>query len=261
MQPPGQSNNRRGLCMIFGIIGGLALVACVAVGLAIAYFSSTIAEQVTIPTIEIDPIEIDPIEIGETPEAETPEPATPEGEVLLEEDFNSEFSAVVTAGSSDVADYTFEDGGYAIQVNETGYISWEPLPDSYRDVSIEVETTLTGPQDAAAAIIFRMQDGDNFYIFNVSGDGQYNLELYAGDGDPTTLVDWSTSASINGPEEMNLLRVETDGDTIRLYVNGDLLEEVTDGTFIRGDVAIATNTFSEAGAKVKFDNLIITEMP
>ncbi|HMO56818.1 MAG TPA: zinc ribbon domain-containing protein [Roseiflexaceae bacterium] len=261
---PQKSGGNRGLCMIFGIIGGVLVVGCIVLALVVSYLVPQVVTNLPdiVPTIEIDPIVINtPAPIGTpVPEDEPP----PAGEtILLSDDFESESNSSFTPGSSDVADYTFENGTYAIQVNEPGYISWEPLPDTYRDVAIEIETTLQGPEDAAAAIIFRLQDGDNFYIFNVAGDRHYNLELYesGGETESIALIDWVPSDAINGVGELNILRVETDGSTIRLYVNGTLLDEISDSTFIRGSAAFATNTFSEGGAKVNFDNLIVSEMP
>ena len=65
------------------------------------------------------------------------------------------------------------------------------------------------------------------------------------------------ASAINGTGQANTLRVETVDDTIRLYANDELLDEITDATFTRGKAAIGINTFDEQELTVTFDNLVI----
>ena len=68
---------------------------------------------------------------------------------------------------------------------------------------------------------------------------------------------WSAEPAIEGQGQLNRLRVETEGDRIRLYVNDKLLDEVSDDTFTEGSNALAVNTFDEGDAAFLFDNLVV----
>jgi len=57
--------------------------------------------------------------------------------------------------------------------------------------------------------------------------------------------------------ELNTLRVETSGDTIRLYVNDELLDELSDSTIANGKAALVVNTFDDPNVTVTFDNLVV----
>ena len=90
----------------------------------------------------------------------------------------------------------------------------------------------------------------------VTGDGRYGLDMYV-DDELTPLIDWTEAPEINTSGESNHLRVETEGDTIRLFVNDQLLDEISDDTFTEGEMALAINTFDEGDATATFDNLVV----
>ena len=99
------------------------------------------------------------------------------------------------------------------------------------------------------------QDNRNFYLFSVSNDGYYTLELLQ-DGNWTTLIDPTQSDQIDTAR--NTLQVATRSDRIALSVNGTLLEETTDSTFSSGEVGLAVSTFPDSTGTISFDNLLIT---
>jgi hypothetical protein len=104
--------------------------------------------------------------------------------------------------------------------------------------------------------MFHYQDEDNFYLFSIAGDGSYSLELYT-NNKQQTLIDWTDSSAIKGQGATNRLRVETEGQRIRLFVNGSLLDEISDETLSKGDIAVAVHTFAKGDAVFRFDNLIV----
>jgi len=189
-------------------------------------------------------------------------PAPDESSILLQDDFSdASLSQLKVASDGEIA-YAFENGAYAISVSVPRLIAWSAFESSFSDVYIQVESTLVeGPESAAASLIFRSQgrsdqDSNNFYVYNVTSDGRYNLELMRNNA-LETLIDWTPSSEINPRGEMNLLGVGLQGDQISLYVNNVLLEEYTDANFTEGRIALAVNTFDEGGAKVLFDNFVV----
>jgi hypothetical protein len=255
--PPAQGKSRWGL--IIGILVGLAVLACVAVvaGLAaLAWFTNSVAEQA-----QINPI-------MSTAEAliATAEPGAGEGEgegagaVLINDAFDGSGDSGLTEGPADGAEFTFDQETYTIAVDRADWLVWDIADGVYDDVAIEVDATVEGAADGGSVILFRYQDQDNFYAFYVFGDGSYLLQKYVGN-EPIDLVELSDSAAINGLGQSNRLRVEMQGETIRLYVNGELLAETTDTSFSGGELAFGASTQSETGLTVRFDNLTVSGAP
>lgn len=175
----------------------------------------------------------------------------------LRDDFSDEQASLLLAGGDTEARYSFIDGAYQVDVRMPNQLAWSELDGSYADASLAAAATIReGPPESAAALLFRYQDGDNFYIFNVAANGTYSLELRR-NSQWTRLIDWTASPAIRSLNEANLLRVDATGDTFTLYVNDTRLGVATDPTFQRGGLALAVNTFDDGGARVTFDDLSV----
>ncbi|KPV52305.1 hypothetical protein SE17_16300 [Kouleothrix aurantiaca] len=144
-----------------------------------------------------------------------------------------------------------------MKMKQPKLILWKTMRGDYGNAAITVDSMIDGPEQSAAGIIFHYQDDKNFYIFTAAADGSYSLDLYKND-ELTHLIDWTNSSAIHGPGELNTLRVETQGDSIRLYANDELLDEISDSTFSRGKAALAVNTFDDPNVTVTFDNLVVS---
>lgn len=105
-----------------------------------------------------------------------------------------------------------------------------------------VFTTETCSADDHYGIIFRvpvLREANRGYLFGVTCDGRYNLRKWDGttgeQGTMTTLVRYTYSGMINaGSNKQNVLGVMTKGNLISLYINGELINQVTDDTYTSG---------------------------
>lgn len=186
-----------------------------------------------------------------------PTEPTAGGEVLLLENFDRPAVSDFVADEDEFSRYAFERGGYTIEVRERDMVVWTLARGRYSDIAVSVDCfTPAGQALAAAGLIFHYQDSQNFYLFQVSSDGYYTLELLLND-EFNTLIDWTQSNAIE--PQANRLLVETHGDRIALYVNEELLEETRDGTFVSGEVGIAVSSFKQPMAAIRFDNLLIKQ--
>ena len=245
--------------MILGIIGVVILLLCGGSAFALFLFGQQALRDAGLEDVLPSIIAGDPGSL--LPSVIPGDPGSiglPTGEVVIEDTFDDPAQSIFVPGESDVASYVLEDGGYSIDVRETNYISLEPINETLGDMTFSIDATITGPADAAAALIFRQADDNNFYIFNVRNDGTYSLEIYgqAGEAEATPLIDWTAHPSITSGT--NRLTVQTIGPAISLSVNGVVVGAISDATIKRGTLAIAVNTFDGGGAKVLFDNLIVT---
>jgi hypothetical protein len=177
------------------------------------------------------------------------------GDVLLRDTFDDPFSSSLGEADDLSSRYAFEDGAYVIEVRDPETLVWSLFNGTYGDVSISVDsdTDRLGPI-AAAGLIFHYQDEDNFYLFSVSNDGYYALELLEND-EWVVLIEWTESDAITSGQ--NQIRLDLQGDRIGLYANGTLLEETRDPTFTSGEVGLAVSSFEQPAALIRFDNMTI----
>lgn len=62
-----------------------------------------------------------------------------------------------------------------------------------------------------------------------------------------------------GQDVINLIRIECIGSNLSLWVNGHLLEEVTDTTFTGGDIALGASSLEASFTEIAFDNIVVSE--
>ncbi len=249
---------------ILGIIAGIGLLACIALSAGVylmvvrpalnagqnqlATAGAAISTAVADPTFQAI---VAPTDAPSRPTAA----ASGGSSVLYKQTFDTA-SSDFDENETENASYKFIDGAYSVSAKKPNLIIWQKIKGDYGNAAISLDTTIDGPKESAAGLLFRYQDDKNFYLFTITGDGRYGLDMYK-DDNLTTLIDWTESAAIKTVGELNSLRVETIGDKIRLYANDKLLDEISDGTFKRGKTAIALNTFDDPKLTVTFDNLVI----
>ncbi len=100
---------------------------------------------------------------------------------------------------------------------------------AYADVLLVARVKpISGQQDQAAGLIFRVQDKDNYYILRANAlEGNVNLYKYQG-GRRSDLKDGQAQV---GRGQWQELRVEARGTTLRGFLNGQPVVEATDSTF------------------------------
>jgi hypothetical protein len=249
------------LCVVMSVAGYLLyrravsasgdLLGTASAGISDGTFATLSAglETVVVPSLE-------PFATAEAESTPVPSSGDAAGPTLYSDNFDSEQSSDFTAETNESSVYKFADGTYQITVTKPKLISWATMRGDYGDASISVDASIDGPSASAAGLIFHYKDDKNFYIYSVDGEGRYELDVYK-DDKPITLVDWTESPAIKHVGETNTLRVETSGDTIRLYANDKLLDEVSDSTIANGKAALVVNTFDDPNVTVAFDNLVV----
>ncbi len=110
---------------------------------------------------------------------------------------------------------------------------------------------VSGSEDRAAGIIFRIQDKDNFYILRANAlEDNVNIYKYVG-GSRHEIKGGSAKVPSGQWQE---LRVEVKGNAIRGFLDGRLVVETHDDTFKAGKVGLWT----KADSVTCFDNVNAT---
>ncbi len=129
-----------------------------------------------------------------------------------------------------------------------------------RDGFVEVKfKPVAGKKDQAGGIVFRFQDGDNYYV--VRGNAlENNVVLYKTVGGKRSSLPVKGRASgygIDAPVpggEWNTLRVEFAGARFTTFLNGKRLFEVEDPTF---PDAGAVGVWTKADSVTLFDDFVV----
>jgi hypothetical protein len=180
---------------------------------------------------------------------------TTDGFILVYEDDFSDPSS----GWDDAFDrYTTKQYGnnkYYVDITTSNLVAWGLANRSVSDFRLEVDAAQEmGSNNNGYGVLFRFQDRDNFYRFDISGDGFFLLSKFHA-GEWVTLVPWTASSAINVGQAANRLFVEAVGSQIRVYANNDLLAELEDDTFAKGNFGFFASTFSEPNLTVSFDDI------
>lgn len=157
----------------------------------------------------------------------------------------------------------YGDGQYHIVVHQSrrgAYAAWTAPGQEYADVAIEVEATYQDAgRDFGTGLIVRGRDTANQYAFIIRQDRTYFIRRTV-DGEEKTLSGLSTSEFVHPDVATNVLSVIAQGPQLSFFVNGRLLDTVTDDTFKLGHVGLYAGTNSTGGNHVVFDNARIWDL-
>ena len=150
-----------------------------------------------------------------------------------------------------------------IEIDEPNVMQFATLQTpGFSDFILEVDVRqLQGDTQSSFGILFRMQNPNQFYRFEITGNGMFMLERRNGDGTWTRfLEDWVDSQAIRqGYNEVNRLKVRAIGPNISIFANETLLFQASDSAYTSGTIALDAGTFTQPGLQVAFDNLEVRE--
>lgn len=135
------------------------------------------------------------------------------------------------------------------------WLTYLTFQDAYLEATFDV-TECTN--DDQYGLVIRAPDYESgfAYYFHITCDGHYDLRRWSTDGS-SMLLGMPFSEKIHkGPNQTNTLGVWVKGPIIRLYANGNLLEEINDSTLINnGHFGLFINTRQTPGFTVNMDEI------
>ncbi len=171
-------------------------------------------------------------------------------------------TSLLGSGGDATAHYRIVRGRYRMAVDAPHTLAWSLLHGNYDNGAVEVQTSMPGgAAPVAAGILFRYQDPQTCYMFQVASNGYYRLERLQ-QGRRTVLIDWTPSDVIDTSHHSdavlhNTLRVEMRGDTLVLLINSVVVDTTIDSALRYGKIAVSVNSFDRQGVAVFFDNLAL----
>ena len=132
----------------------------------------------------------------------------------------------------------------------------QPLFD---DFALEVDVVqIDGNPNSSYGLLFRLQNPDGFYRFDITGTGLFVVEKRVGGQWQRFTTGWQESAAIaTGLGRTNRLMVTAVGTTLTFFINGQQVAQFTDGSHASGKIALDASTFAQGGLVVAFDNVVV----
>ncbi|MCC6614781.1 MAG: protein kinase [Anaerolineae bacterium] len=161
----------------------------------------------------------------------------------LEDDFRSGRSPYNWwVGSGAQSDVSIQNESYVVRIREIGdgdeAVSWGTLQDlTWDNVRVEavVRASAFSGDPTRMGLWVRVQSANSFISFMISSLGAYRISRY--DNGYTDLAPWTpTNAVRRGDYAVNTLRVDMNGSQFDFYINGQLVDTVTDDTWAGGRV-------------------------
>lgn len=131
------------------------------------------------------------------------------------------------------------------------------LPSDYR---IEVDARKVSAGACSYGLIFGAHwTSDSYEAYQVivyPTTGEFFVNKRALDGSWSTIKDWTYSSAINQNDGTNHITVDRIGTTIKLYMNGTQVANITDSSFVGPgrDAGIRAYSYGDVPVDVRFDN-------
>jgi hypothetical protein len=176
------------------------------------------------------------------------------------EDFSTDSGEWDSASTTETF-YDFADGVFYINVLPVDWVSYSQTDYVYSDFLAEADTYHSfGPVAVEYGLYFRNVDGNNYYYFGISANGQFNLWKRL-NGEWLEILDWTPSDALEtGPGAYNRLGVLAEGTQLTLLANDVVLAEVEDDSIAAGALGVFVRTYNEEDVEIAFDNVEVWDI-
>jgi tRNA A-37 threonylcarbamoyl transferase component Bud32 len=246
---------------------GCLVIACLGIsvaGIGIVFFNwqspaiATPAASTPVPTLTSAPTQ-------PPPPTEIIVPVNT-GEILLEDDFSQED---VTWGTLAETENIIEYDGEALRMRiftDNWFVWSTPNSETYENIHVEVTAVNNdGAPNTAFGILCKHQAADeSYYYMGFTSSGEYTIGKSAeGQTDIflTNNDEWAKSELI--PRQADSYRIGADcgSGLLTLYVNGQVIDSVSDSTYTSGGVGLFIwSGFEAVTADMTFDDFIVTTL-
>jgi len=205
------------------------------------------------------------------PPTETPAPTetlipvvTFTGEILLEDDFSTENWGTLTDSDNSVE---YDGEALRMQIFQENWFVWStPNSEIYENIHVEVTVTNNdGEATTAFGIMCHQQEaGASYYYLAMTPGGEYAIAI-AADGQSdiffTNDDQWADSGLITQNAASYRVGADCGNGALTLYVDGQLIDSVSDSTYTSGGAGLFTwSGDNVSAADVTFDDFIIRSL-
>jgi hypothetical protein len=176
--------------------------------------------------------------------------------LLYRDDFSDPLSGWEVS-QTDGASAGYTDGAYRITLSVPNQAFWSAAPGKVRDFALAVKAMpASGDERNPYGLVFGYQDNDDFFTFFVTAQGNYTI-LHKVAGTFQQVQPWTPSGALKQGRLSNLLRVEVQGNEVRVFANGQVLTAVTVQDIQKGQVGLVVGTYDRPPTEVLFDDVAL----
>lgn len=183
--------------------------------------------------------------------------------VIFREEFTDTTSATWHLEEDDLGQAAISEGRLLLSVSAPNTVQYATLEEPpFSDFILDVDAVqLSGNPASSYGVLIRMAGPQQFYRFEITGNGEFTVERHDGGGEWVRLTDgWVPSQHIQqGLDVTNHLTIIAAGGTFSFYANDQLLSQILDRSYPAGNIALDAGTFGQTDLQVAFDNLIVRE--
>lgn len=189
------------------------------------------------------------------------------GSVVFRDDFSNPRSGWATrtnehgAWNAGISLYTGSD--YQMSPVEDGTLGFSPSPKQARSARVEIASKVfmyAGVGNGAAGVACRVQDGDRFYAFLLTGNNAWMIVKAT----PEKLERLAAGAIPIKPSMPGLVDVrvqaQCDGEVLRMRINGKDVGSARDGAYADGLSGLMVMGEKAAGTNARFDDFALGEL-
>lgn len=186
-----------------------------------------------------------------------PAPTSSAGSELFKDDFSQDSGLWEIFSGENGASVAIANGHMEITVTTKAIVGVSIAVINLTDFDLTVTTTqISGGLANGYGVIFRYVDENNFYRFDISGDGLWGVSRRL-DEQWIPIVGLTASPAIQTGYASNTLRLVARGDQFEFYANGVLLGQAADANLPVGRIGLFAGTFDDPNTQVSFDALVI----
>jgi CHAT domain-containing protein/Tfp pilus assembly protein PilF len=183
-------------------------------------------------------------------------------ENILQDPFNDnryDWSLGVDDNQWRLSDRQIKNGVFRWEAEAHQGFYWYAHPDhaSLGDFYLSVDIRkISGPDDADYGVVFRVDENDNLYYFEIYDPGQYTLWRKS-DGEWYELIGWRSSEAIHA-RQFNRIEVLAVGPEFSFAINGQKVSTTNDDYLEKGKIGLLIEMDQDdTRAVFEFDNLEI----
>ena len=191
-------------------------------------------------------------------------PPQPKGKLIYEDNFSDKTKSGLEDNlrATDYSRGFHAPGVYhliMLQENETKWAIFPKLS-ALSNFSYQLEVVDNSDDFAgnvSAGVVFRAQDNSHLYTVLIdSRKGQYAIRKLDGTS-WSDIVAFKASKLIKPQDGQNTLRVDGDGDTFTIYLNGEQLDTFKDASYKTGGLGMIQSNVDAVKPHAHFDNVSI----
>jgi hypothetical protein len=190
-------------------------------------------------------------------------PPEPKGKLVYQDDFSDKTKSKLEDNlkATDYSRGFHPPGVYHLIMRQNNETHWELFPgQSYGNFSVQMDVTDASDDfsgNVSAGFVFRAMDDSHLYAVLLDSRKQQFAARKLDGKTWSDLIAFKPSTLIKARDADNLLRVDGDGNTFTIYLNGETLGTFNDTAYKQGGVGMIQSNIDAVGPHHHWDNMVL----